>query len=173
MQDNRALVRSNKGVASLALAAGLVCWCLAVMVIPAHSGGPLPTSFGQTLYVPAFSQIALDQGRFQPLASNLIVHNVDPERSITVTGVAYYDSAGALVRRFLDEPVTLTSFASYEALVPLREQEGGSGANFIVTWEAEEAALPPHVEAVMIGGTGTLGISFSSRARVIGEAEPR
>lgn len=131
------------------------------------SKDPLAVAYGETIYVPAFSRIFTDEKRSQPLASTLIVHNVDPSNSIEVTNVRYYDQAGALVRNLLDEPHTLAPYASTDFLTELSDTRGGVGANYIVEWRANLPVLSPIAEAVMIGGTGTHGISFTSRGRVI------
>jgi len=127
----------------------------------------LALAYGETIYVPAFSRILTHENRRQPLASTLVVHNVDPSNSIKLTSVRYYDESGALVRNFLDEPHILIPFASKDFLTELSETQGGVGANYIVEWEAKNPTLGPIAEAVMIGGTGTHGISFTSRGRVI------
>ena len=127
----------------------------------------LAVAYGETIYVPAFSRIFTDEKRSQLLASTLIVHNVDPSNSIEVTSVRYYDQAGTLVRNLLDQPHTLSPFASTDFLTELSNTQGGVGANYIVEWRAKLPVLSPIAEAVMVGGTGTLGISFTSRGRVI------
>jgi hypothetical protein len=45
--------------------------------------------------------------------------------------------------------------------------EGGSGANFIVEWTAEEAVNRPVIEAVMIGTGDSYNVSFTSRGQPI------
>ncbi len=97
----------------------------------------------------------------------MVVHNVDPDRKIKIMLVDYFDRSGTKVKSFLSEPVTLDPFGSQSFLVPINEQVGGFGANYLVEWMADEPAPPPAVEAVMIGGSGTLGLSFSSTGIVI------
>ena len=46
---------------------------------------------------------------------------------------------------------------------------GGSGTNFIVSWNAEEPVYRPIVEAVMIGFFKEHSISFMSPARPLGK----
>jgi hypothetical protein len=47
------------------------------------------------------------------------------------------------------------------------EDQGGSGANFIVEWTAATTVSEPVVEAVMISAQAGQGISFLSPGRVI------
>ena len=52
-------------------------------------------------------------------------------------------------------------------MVDIAEDHGGVGANFIVEWQATEKVVSPIVEAIMIGGAGTQGLSFVTRGKVI------
>lgn len=121
----------------------------------------------ETVYVPAFARIHTHERIRQPLASTLVIHNVDREVSITVTSVAFYDGAGSLVQTFLEDPVTLAPFASTNFLTELSDSRGGIGANYLLEWKADRAACSPLALAVMIGGGGTQGISFALEGRVI------
>ena len=136
-------------------------------VASADDSRSLIRAYAETIYVPAYSHVFISQNMRQPLASTLVVHNVDPKRAISLISVRYHNQAGALLREFLDEPRELQSFASSNFLTVINDDAGGVGANYIVEWEAKEAAISPTVEAIMIGGSGTHGISFSSVGRVI------
>ena len=57
--------------------------------------------------------------------------------------------------------------ASIRYVVAEKDIKGGSGANFLVRWEAAAAMNAPVVEAVMIGAQSGQGISFTSQAREI------
>jgi len=121
----------------------------------------------ETVYVPAFSRIHTHARQRQPLASTLVVHNVDPQVSISLTSVAFYDEAGGLVQTLLEAPVELTPFASANFLTEMSDSSGGIGANYLLEWTSDRAACSPRALAVMIGGTGTHGISFSVEGHVI------
>lgn len=107
------------------------------------------------LYVPAYSQVQTDEGIGQPLASTMVVHNVDPKVAITVTSVTYLDRSGAKLTSLIDEAQKLAPFGSQSFLVPISEQSGGFGANYIVEWTSANPALTPIIEAIMVGGGGT------------------
>ncbi len=127
-------------------------------------------SRGQTLYVPVYSHI-YSGDREQPfyLAVTLSIRNTDTTEPLTIESVDYYDSAGKLLRRYLDTPVSLGPLASMRYVIGERDKAGGSGANFIVTWSAGTPIATPIVESVMIGTQTQQGISFTSRAQVIVE----
>ena len=129
-------------------------------------------SRGQTVYVPAYSHI-YSGNRERPflLTVTASIRNIDPKNFIKVTVVDYYETQGKLLQRFLDTEVTLKPLESVRYVIPEKDKAGGSGANFIVEWEADSLVNPPIVETVMIGAQSQQGISFTSRGRVIVSTE--
>lgn len=121
----------------------------------------------ERVYVPAYSHVLTREGASQPLASTMVVHNVDPNVQLRIVSVEYLDRNGTSVKTFLEKPIKLAPFAAQEFLVPINEQGGGFGANYILEWNSDRPALPPVVEAVMVGGSGTQGISFITFGRTI------
>ncbi len=127
-----------------------------------------PKSTGQTLYVPVYSHIySGDRERPVYLASTLSIRNTDPSRAIRIINVDYFNSEGQLLRRYLEQPIELGPMASTRYIVGESDKTGGSGANFIVRWEAAAPVSPPVAEGIMISTASQLGISFTSRGRVI------
>lgn len=145
----------------------LVCillWC--AFAGPAQAGAEL--SRGQTIYVPAYSHI-YSGDREHPflLAVTLSIRNVDPNNAIEVAVVDYYETQGKLLKKFLEHSVRLGPLQSIRYVIPETDKAGGSGANFIVVWQAEKPVNPPVAEAIMIGTQSQQGISFSSRGQVV------
>jgi hypothetical protein len=125
---------------------------------------------GQTVYVPVYSHIyADDRYRNTPflLTATLSIRNTDPDKSLTLKSVDYYDSEGLLLHRYLDKPVAIGPLGSTYHVVPESESKGGAGAKFLVEWEAPAAVIEPIIESVMIGTKMQQGISFISTGRVI------
>lgn len=125
-----------------------------------------------TVYVADYSHIyyGSDRTRF-PLTTTLSVRNTDPERSITVLSVRYYNSAGELARRFLEEPRRLGPLGTADFVVAEHDISGGTGANFIVEWSATRPVSRPLIESVMIGTRSGQGISLTSRGQPIDRSE--
>lgn len=125
-------------------------------------------SSGQKIYVPAYSHIYHGNKEAPLLLSvTLSIRNVDPDHSLTVTKIGYYETQGKLIKNYLEKPLVLGPLGSERYVVPQRDTSGGSGANFIVEWQAEQAVNPPIIETVMIGTQSQLGISFTSRGQVL------
>lgn len=127
-------------------------------------------STGQTVYVPAYSHIYHGNREAKLLLSvTLSIRNIDPENSISISVVDYYETAGKLLKHFIGKPITLGPLGSERYIIPQNDASGGSGANFIVVWQAEAPTNPPIIETVMIGTQSQLGISFTSRGQSLQE----
>ena len=74
-----------------------------------------------------------------------------------------------MIKNYLDAPIKLNALASTRYIIVENDKAGGSGANFIVIWNAEQPVNPPIIEGVMIGTHSGQGISFVSRGQVIAE----
>ena len=125
-----------------------------------------PFAQGQDIYVPAYSHIYHGNKETPLLLSvTLSIRNIDPNNSITITKVDYFETAGALVKQYISKPLPLGPLGSERFIVPQKDNTGGSGANFIVTWKSDKPTNPPIIESVMIGTQSQLGISFTSRGQ--------
>jgi len=132
------------------------------VVVPARDSAGARRVF----YVPVYSHIYhRDQHRFIDLAVTLSIRNTDPAHPVTLASVHYYDTEGRRVRGYVTAPRRLGPMATAEFVVENRDREGGSGANFLVELDAPRGATDPVLEAVMVGGSGPLSVSFLSVAR--------
>jgi len=160
-------MRKQWGV--LAIAASVL---LMLMALPAGSSGrsQVQLSKGQTLYVAVYSHIYWGKkARTYNLACTLSVRNTDMSDPIKLTAVEYYDTNGKKLKALLAKPVPIAPLGTKEFYIPEEDTLGGSGANFIVRWEADKPINAPLVEAVMIGVEAAQGISFTSQGFVISE----
>ena len=125
---------------------------------------------GQTVYVPIYSHIYSGvKGRPFDLAAILSIRNTNPNNSIKLTSVKYYDSDGKLLKEYLSIPLQLKALVSTRYIITEGDKTGGSGANFRVVWKSDRKLNPPIIEGVMIGTHSGQGISFVSRGQVIKE----
>jgi len=154
-------------------AARLAAIVVALALVAATAWGQVRRLRGQTVYVPVYSHIYHGDQDKNPflLTATLSVRNTDPQRPLTVTVIDYYDSAGKRLRSHQEKPVTVAPMGSIRVIVAESDKSGGSGANFIVKWEAAQAVTAPIIEAVMIGTKVQQGISFTSRGQAIEEID--
>ncbi len=129
---------------------------------------------GQTIYVPIYSHIYIrDKSRMINLAATLSIRNTDAQNPIRINSARYYDTHGALIREYVNQPVRLAPMSSTDFVVAEDDTSGGAGANFIVEWSAGLEVTAPVVEAVMISTASQQGISFVSAGRVIKDRTPQ
>lgn len=155
-----------KKICCLSAVALLVLLLLVPMT--AHADETVNLSQGQTVYVPAYSHIYIGN-REQPflLTVTLSIRNIDAKHPVTITSVGYYDTEGKRLRQYLEKPVSLGPWESTRYVVPQKDKSGGSGANFVVEWNAKKSVNPVLIEAIMIGAESQQGISFTSRGQAI------
>lgn len=128
---------------------------------------------GQVIYVPAYSHIYHEDGSPYLLTITLSIRNTSIDHDIVVKSVRYFDTKGKHVKSHLQKPLRLAALATVEFLIERDDTTGGSGANFLVEWVADQAVPEPIVEAVMICTKGQQGISFARSGKVIREVVPR
>ncbi len=125
---------------------------------------------GQTIYVPAYSEIFYGSPNdTMPLSVTLAIHNTDFENAIYLKSVSYYDTNGVLVREYAPEPIEVSPLATTGFVINDTDLSGGWGANFIVVWGAETPVHEPIIEAVMVSTRGTHGLSMISEGRVLSQ----
>ena len=154
-------------------------WLAAILCVPmalmsgaaAHAQPALMT--GQTLYLPVYSHVyhgdvdskgAPQQTLVSALAS---IRNADLTRSIRVTSAVYYDTNGKKLREYLPKPVVVPPMGTHEIYVPRSDTAGGSGANFVIVWQADAPANAPVVEALHLNMPAGRSIAFITTARPI------
>jgi len=123
---------------------------------------------GELLYLPIYSSIFYENGqRTLEMAATLSIHNVNPDRQITIKRADYFDTSGKLIKRYFDKPLVLGPLQTTNVVIEKSDKAGGTGANFLVEWQAAGDASSPLVEAIMVNAASNLGIAFTTQARVV------
>ncbi len=151
------------------------CWLTAALWLFASAAALAQPALskGQSLYLPVYSHVwhgDVDSKGVaqQTLVSALVsVRNSDPAKSIRVTSAVYYDTNGKKLREYITSPVTVAPMGTHEIYVPRNDTAGGSGANFLIVWQADEAANAPVVEALHLNMPAGRSIAFITTARPI------
>ncbi|MBV6639900.1 MAG: DUF3124 domain-containing protein [Cyclobacteriaceae bacterium] len=117
-----------------------------------------------TTYVPIYSQIYNEtkETKFS-LTATLSVRNTSFKHTIYLTTVDYYDSFGEIAKTFQKNPLKLAPMQSVEYVIEEGDLSGGTGANFIIIWEAESTAVDPIFEGIMLSNHAQQGISFTTK----------
>ena len=147
-----------------------------VKVTPQHiqpliAVGDLDFSIGQTIYVPAYSQIHSvyfgKENSWINFAVTLSIRNTDINIPIIIKSVKYYDNDGIFLKEYVETPYQLSPMASTSYNIIQADESGGIGANFIVEWGSKESVHEPYIEAIMLGAHGKHGYAWRSPGYVI------
>lgn len=134
-----------------------------------------PQVSGQTLYLPIYSHMSYGNiGRrgtpSQVLLSALVsIRNTDVKKPLRVRYARYYDTAGKLIGEHVPRPIVIPPLGTHELFVELNDASGGSGANFIIRWDADQAINPPLVESLHANMDGGKAIIFTTQSVPISE----
>jgi len=101
------------------------------------------------------------------------MRTTDPYRSFTIPEVSFFDSQGNLVEQYVKDPQSLSPLSSTSFVIEEQDIRGGAGANFIVSWNSDQAVTPPVIVAVMISTLQQQDISFFSESRILQEHQPK
>ncbi|MDQ5960355.1 MAG: hypothetical protein QG592_1438 [Pseudomonadota bacterium] len=133
-------------------------------------------SKGQTVYVPVYSAIhhgnldSSGKADYDLMSVLVSVRNTDPKEGIRIVSAPYYDTNGKLIRDYLAKPRVIPPFGTFELFVERKEMQGGSGASFVIRWEAEKpdkVVNPPIVEALHTRFQAGRTMGFISRGKAI------
>lgn len=101
----------------------------------------------------------------QVLLSALVsIRNTDGRRPLRILSARYYDTSGKLLSERVPTPVVIPPYGTYELFVELNDASGGSGANFVIKWDAEAPINPPLVEALHANMDGGKAVIFMTQS---------
>jgi hypothetical protein len=120
-------------------------------------------NYRDTVYVPIYSDIYSETKAVKfNLTATLSIRNTSLTDSIYLENIDYYNSAGEKVRGYIENTVLLKPMQSLEYVIEEDDNEGGTGANFIVNWGTNGFQAKPIFQGIMISTNGQQGISFST-----------
>ena len=143
-------------------------FCLASTATQAQEARP--ASKAQSLYLPIYSHmfygnLGKNGKASQVLLSTLVsIRNTDSKRPLRITSARYYDTNGKLLGERVGQAVLLPPLGTMELFVELNDAAGGSGANFIIKWDAETAINPPLIEGLHVNMDGGKAVIFMTQA---------
>ena len=137
---------------------------------PVRANSQSQLSGGESVYISIYSNIYSGPNKLSfQLAAMLSIRNIDPECSITILKVDYYDNNGKMIDRYIKEPFELGPLASTHFYIKEYDKRGGPGANFIVKWRSANKVNQPIIEGIMLGLTSGQGLSFTCPGHIIKE----
>ncbi|RIX44780.1 MAG: DUF3124 domain-containing protein [Rhodocyclales bacterium GT-UBC] len=134
-----------------------------------------PLVKAQTVYLPIYSHMLYGnlgksgKASYVLLSALVSIRNVDAKRSLRVLSARYFDTQGKLLGERVSTPVVVPPLGTLELFVELNDASGGSGANFVVKWDAEAAINPPLVEALHANMDGGKAVIFTTQSVPVSE----
>ena len=86
-----------------------------------------------------------------------------------VTSARYYDTLGRLLGERVPVPLQIPPLGTHEIFVELNDASGGSGANFVIKWDAAEPVSPPLVESLHANMDGGKAVIFMTQSVPLAE----
>ena len=130
---------------------------------------PMPDSLehGRT-YLSVYSEIySMSEHKTHDLTATINLRNTSYIDSIFITHAEYFDTKGESIRNYIKQPIFLTPLETVEIIIDEKDNQGGSGANFIFDWSIKPNTTQPLFEGVMITTSGSLGLSFTTQGKRI------
>ncbi|WP_052599697.1 DUF3124 domain-containing protein [Aureispira sp. CCB-QB1] len=119
-------------------------------------------------YLSIYSQIySADDKRVTNLTAMVSLRNTSDTDTIYLLSASYYDTYGALIRTYFDQPVFLSPMETTEIIIDLTDVSGGTGSNFLFEWKIPLGCPEPLFEGIMNSTKGQQGLSFSTQAKRI------
>ncbi|MEZ4970852.1 MAG: DUF3124 domain-containing protein [Flavobacteriaceae bacterium] len=121
----------------------------------------------QTVYIPIYSEIYnRTKDAKVLLTATLSIRNTSEADTLFLSRVDYFNTEGALVRRYLEQSIYLKPLETIDYVIEEKDGEGGTGANFLIDWYAERP-LNPLFQAVMLGAVSNQAFSFTTEGVIV------
>ncbi|WP_412481075.1 DUF3124 domain-containing protein [Azonexus sp. IMCC34839] len=150
------------------LAVAAVSLSFVTSIVAAQEVRPLVK--GQTLYLPIYSHMLYGnlgkagKASYVLLSALVSIRNTDAKRPLRVLSARYFDTHGKLLGERVPTPVLIPPLGTLELFVELNDASGGSGANFIIKWDAEQTINPPLVESLHANMDGGKAVIFMTQS---------
>ncbi len=148
---------------------------LAALALGATAQEARPLIKGQTLYLPIYSHMLYGnlgksgKASYVLLSALVSVRNTDAKRPLRVLSAKYFDTNGKLLAERVPTPMLIPPLGTLELFVELNDASGGSGANFIIKWDAEQPVNPPLVESLHANMDGGKAVIFMTQSVPLAE----
>lgn len=121
-----------------------------------------------TTYLSVYSQIySQTEHTTHNLTVTVSIRNVNRKDTVFIDKAEYFNTHGALIRTYFDKPIFIAPMETVEIVIDERDQEGGTGANFIFDWAITPNSDEPLFEGIMISTSGQQGLSFTTMGKRI------
>lgn len=130
---------------------------------------PLPDSLLRgTSYLAVYSQVYSNtEHRTHDLTVTVSMRNTNRSDTIYMDKAEYFDTKGNSIRTYFDKTIYIAPMETVEIVIDEKDQEGGTGANFLFEWRIHAEENEPIFDGVMISTSGQQGLSFATKGQRI------
>jgi hypothetical protein len=116
-------------------------------------------------YLSVYAQMySYNSMRKYNLTNMISLRNVSEEDTIYLLRADYYNTHGDKIRTYFDHPVYVVPQQTLEIIIEDKDDEGGTGSNFVFEWKTPQHCPEPLFEGVMNSMDGGQGIAFTTHA---------
>jgi hypothetical protein len=114
-------------------------------------------------YLSVYSQIYSNtEHRTHNLTATISIRNVSELDSIYIVKAMYFDTKGHLLHDYFENPIYVRPLETVAIVIAEKDNEGGTGANFLFDWAIRPGTAEPLFEGIMISTSGQQGLSFTT-----------
>ena len=122
------------------------------------------TLISGTSYLSVYSQVNSVTSEYtQSLIATISMRNISRQDTLYIVKADYFNTSGKLIRSYFNTPIYIKPLETVEIIIDQKDNEGGTGANFIFDWKVKPTSNDPLFEGVMISTSGQQGLSFTTR----------
>ncbi|WP_281615984.1 DUF3124 domain-containing protein [Flammeovirga sp. SubArs3] len=125
--------------------------------------------FEEHRYISAYSNLYYKTSEIHIFCTVILsIRNTSLTEDLYLRDVDYYDTYGVKLESLIKKTNKVRPLETREFIIDFKDQKGGSGANFIVSYGAKnELRDLPIIESITIGHYGNNGFTFTSNSQVI------
>ena len=95
------------------------------------------------------------------------MRNTSETDTVYVDKAEYFVTKGNSIRTYFPQSIFLAPMETVAIVKDEKDQEGGTGANFLFHWKIKPGTNEPLFEGIMISTSGQQGLSFATQGKRI------
>ena len=117
-----------------------------------------------TTYLSVYSEIYIQtEHKTHDLTATVSMRNTSIRDTVFINKAEYFNTQGKSIRTYFNKTIYIAPLETVEIVIDGVDQEGGSGANFLIHWEKQKRTNEPFFEAIMVSSSGQYGLSFTTQ----------
>ena len=129
---------------------------------------PKEVNVNGSTYLSVYSQIySQTEHRTHNLTATISMRNANRLDTVYINKAEYFNTKGESIRTYFENTIFIAPMETVEIVIDEKDQEGGTGANFLFDWSIKQGVSKPLFEGVMISTSGQQGLSFTTEGRQV------